>query len=143
MLKCYYHTGARTDELASCVVGDILHGTSQVILGQHKRSRTQRTPTTRYITLNDEAFDVLANGPLPRKDMTRGVSMKATAGCRWTVRSLPKRFERLKEIAADLGRPIRDQITIYDFRHLWISASASWPGTTSPRSPAWRERASP
>jgi integrase len=119
MLKCYYHTGARTDELASCEPGDILHGTRQIILGRHKRSRTQRTPTVRYITLNNEAFGILS-----RHAAGKGSSEKVFVrdnGCRWTVRTLAKRFERVKEIAAALGRPIRDEITIYDFRHLWIS----------------------
>jgi integrase len=35
---------------------------------------------------------------------------------------LPKRFERIKEVASTTGLgKVRDQITIYDFRHLWIS----------------------
>lgn len=58
MLRCYYHTGARTDELASCEVGDVLFRTHQVVLGKHKRSRTQRTPTIRNITLNAEALEI-------------------------------------------------------------------------------------
>ena len=39
----------------------------------------------------------------------------------WNRRSVAKRFERVKEIAACLKRPVRQEITIYDFRHLWIS----------------------
>jgi integrase len=119
VLRCYYHTGARTDELASCEVGDFLPRTGQVVLGLHKRSRTQRQPTVRHITLNAEAaaiFEGHARG--------KGPSDKVFAnerGRRWTVRNLAKRFERVKELAAALGRPVRDGITIYDFRHLWIS----------------------
>jgi site-specific recombinase XerD len=52
LLRCYYHTGARTDELAQCQVGDVLFRTKQVVLGKHKRSRTQRSPTPRHITLD-------------------------------------------------------------------------------------------
>ena len=58
MLRCYYHTGDRIGELASCEVGDVLERTRQVVLGKHKRSRTQTNPTIRHITLNDEAFAI-------------------------------------------------------------------------------------
>jgi integrase len=58
LLKCYYHTGARTGELAACEVNDVLFRTGQVILGKHKRSRTQRTPTIRHITLNPDALAI-------------------------------------------------------------------------------------
>ncbi len=119
LLRCYYHTGARTNELASCEVADILSGTRQIILGRHKRSRTQKTPTVLYITLNDEVFGIVS-----RHAAGKGPGEKVFLrdnGRPWTVRSLAKRFERLKEIAAAVGRPIRDEITIYAFRHLWIS----------------------
>jgi integrase len=119
MLKCYYHTGARTDELASCEVGDFLPRTRQLILGKHKRSRTQRLPTIRHITLNEEAIEVFK-----RHCEGKGESAKVFLNEEhrpWTVRNLAKRFERVKELAKALKRPIRYKITIYDFRHLWIS----------------------
>jgi integrase len=35
---------------------------------------------------------------------------------------LPKRFDRVKEVARLLKfGAVREQITLYDFRHLWIS----------------------
>jgi len=121
MLKCYYHTGARTGELASCEVGDVLTRTRQVILGRHKRSKTQRTPTIRHITLNDEAFEILSShsaGKQPTGKLFLNEDNRP-----WTVRNLAKRFARVKELASVLKRPVRDEITIYDFRHLWISES--------------------
>ena len=120
MLRCYYHTGARTGELASCEVGDVLERTRQVVLGKHKRSRTQTNPTIRHITLNDEAFAIfqrLCEG----KDLSERVFLNSE-GKPWTARGTAKRFERVKEVAVKmkLGK-VRDEISIYDFRHLWIS----------------------
>jgi site-specific recombinase XerD len=144
MLRCFYHTGARTDELASCEVGDFLPRTSQVILGKHKRSRTQRQPTIRHITLNAEALAIF-KAHCEGKGPTDKVFLNEE-GRPWTVRNLAKRFERVKEVANMLKRlqeekddaktleqaaqvaeesaktpSIRKEITIYDFRHLWIS----------------------
>ncbi len=120
MLRCYYHTGARTDELVSCEVGDVLLRTQQVILGKHKRSRTQANPTIRHITLNKEALDIFKRRCQGR-DLSERVFVNS-GGKPWTVRGTAKRFERIKEVAAKmkLGK-IRDEISIYDFRHLWIS----------------------
>jgi integrase len=40
----------------------------------------------------------------------------------WSGSLLPKRFERIKEAAKVLGiGTVRDEITIYNFRDLWIS----------------------
>lgn len=120
MLRCYYHTGARTSELASCEVGDVLERTRQVILGKHKRSRTRTNPTIRHITLNDEAFDIFRRN-CEGKDLSERVFLNRD-GKPWTARGTAKRFERVKEVAAKmkLGK-VRKAISIYDFRHLWIS----------------------
>ena len=145
MLKCYYHTGARTDELASCEVADFVPRTSQVILGKHKRSRTQRHPTIRHITLNAEALEIVKRHCEGKQPTDR--LFLNEEGRPWTVRNLAKRFERVKEVANTLMRLkkekeerevadaprgrretnreekpcVRSEITIYDFRHLWIS----------------------
>ena len=144
MLKCYYNTGARTDELASCEVGDFLARSSQVIFGKHKRSRSQRQPTIRHITLNAEALAIFKKH-CEGKEPTDKVFLNEE-GRPWTVRNLAKRFERAKEVANTVKRLqkekeeaknpkkkghkkndqpeppcIRKDITIYDFRHLWIS----------------------
>lgn len=120
MLRCYYWTGARTDELAQCREADLLLRTSQVILGKHKRSRTQKTPTIRHITLNDEAlavFKTLCNG----KDEDAHVFHNSD-GKPFNRKTLAERFNRVKEVAGEQGLgKVRDEITIYSFRHLWIS----------------------
>ena len=120
LLKCYYHTGARTGELAACEVGDVLFRTGQVILGKHKRSKTQRTPTIRHITLNAEALAIFKNH-CDGKQKTDKVFLNSDRRP-WSGSLLPKRFERIKEVASVLkiGK-IRDDITIYSFRDLWIS----------------------
>jgi integrase len=120
LLKCYYHTGARTGELAACEVGDVLFRTGQVVLGKHKWSMTQRTPTLRHITLNQEALAIF-HRHCERKQLTDKVFVNSD-GRPWSGSLLPKRFERIKEVTRVLGiGEVRDHITIYDFRHLWIS----------------------
>jgi integrase len=120
MLRCYYHTGARTGELAACLVEDVLFRTGQVILGKHKRSQTQREPTLRHITLNEEALEIFRR-QCHGKEKTEPVFVNSD-GRQWTGSLLPKRFNRIKEVAQEkkVG-PVRDEITIYAFRHLWIS----------------------
>lgn len=120
MLQCYFHTGARTGELAACLVEDVLFRTGQVILGKHKRSQTQREPTIRHITLNDEALEIFRR-QCHGKSKTDPVFLNSD-GRQWTGSLLPKRFDRVKEIAKKRAiGTVRDEITIYAFRHLWIS----------------------
>ena len=120
LLRCYYATGARTDELASCRVEDVLFRSRQVILGKHKRSRTQKRKTVRQVTLNDEALAIFTRN-CADKQPTDHVFLN-NDDRPWTVRTLGKRFERIKEIAVVLKfGNVRDEVTIYDFRHLWVS----------------------
>lgn len=119
LLRCYYHTGARTEELARCEVGDLLLKTRQVVLGRHKRSRTLRTPVVRHITLNNEALAIFQKNCKGKAREDR--VFLNDDDCPWTVRNLGKRFERAKELGEALERPIRQEASIYDFRHLWIS----------------------
>jgi integrase len=120
LLRCYYATGARTDELASCRVEDVLPRTRQVVLGKHKRSETQREKTYRQVTLNTTALEVFARH-CQGKQPTDHVFTNDD-GRPWTVRSLAKRFTRVKEITEVLKFGIvREDASIYDFRHLWIS----------------------
>jgi integrase len=120
LLRCYYQTGARTAELSLCRVGDVLFQTHQVVLGKHKRSRTQRTPTLRTITLGEEAislFRTLCQG----KGQDEFVFVNSD-GRPYHRNTLFERFKRVKAVAAEqnLGK-VRDEITIYSFRDLWIS----------------------
>jgi integrase len=120
MLRCYHATGARTDELASCRVEDVLFNTKQVILGKHKRSRTEKLKTLRQVTLNEETLEIFARqceGKQPSEPVFTNKE-----GRPWTGRALAKRFSRVKKIAAELGLgAFRKDVSIYDFRHLWIS----------------------
>jgi integrase len=79
LLRCYYHTGARTGELAACRVEDVLFRTGQVVLGRHKRSKKERAKTVRHITLNDEALATSAGTARTRRRQTAS-SSTATAG---------------------------------------------------------------
>jgi integrase len=120
LLRCYYHTGARTDELAQCRVGDVLFRTRQIVLGKHKRVRTQRTPAPRHITLGGEAFAILerlCEGKGPEEHV-----FVNSDGRPYHRNTLFERFKRVKEVAADQGPgKVRAEITIYSFRDLWIS----------------------
>jgi integrase len=127
LLRCYHATGARTGELAACRVGDVLFRTRQVLLGVHKRSRTQKSPTTRQVTLNEEALAVFTRH-CEGKAPTDSVFLNS-AGRPWNTRALAKRLDRVKDLAAELKLGlVRDEITIYDFRHLWISDALTVEG---------------
>ncbi len=92
LLRCYFHTGARTGELAACKVEDVLFLTSQVVLGQHKRSKTQRLKTVRHITLNDEALSIFrrnCDGKAPQDHV-----FLSSDGRPWSGSLLPRRFDR-------------------------------------------------
>lgn len=120
ILRCYHATGARTHELAQCQVADVLFGTKQVILGKHKRSKSQRTPTLRHITLNPEALAIFEKHCAGKEPTDHVFFNSDGKPCR--RKSLAERFNRVKEVAAEQGiGKIRDSITIYSFRHLWIS----------------------
>src|SRR5262249_3189138 len=60
MLRCYYHTGARTSELADALVRDFQVRSRKLVLKRHKRTRTMKVAETRVITLNEEAFAILS-----------------------------------------------------------------------------------
>ena len=114
MLRCYYHTGARTSELADAVVRDFQVRSRKLVLKRHKRTRTMKVAETRVITLNEEVFAILARqaqGQPPDQPLfTQG------NGSPWDKDRLDKRFRKVRELAG-----VRELITIYDFRHLWIS----------------------
>jgi integrase len=63
MLRCYYHTGARTSELAGALVRDFQVRSRKLVLTRHKRTRTMKVAETRVITLNDEAFCAMQQWP--------------------------------------------------------------------------------
>jgi integrase len=114
LLRCYYHTGARTSEIAVIRVRNVLSRTRQVVLGKHKRSRTQRDQRTRRITLNEEVFAIFerhCEGKSPNDHV-----FTQHNGSPWNQDRLDERFKKVRRLAG-----VREEITIYDFRHLWIS----------------------
>jgi integrase len=114
ILRLYYHTGARTSELADASVRDVQLRTRKLVLTKHKRTRTMRVAEARVITLNAEAFAILSRqcqGKAPEDPLfTQG------NGKPWNKDLLDERFRKVRKLAK-----VRDRITIYDFRHLWIS----------------------
>jgi integrase len=114
LLRCYYATGARTSELADCKVRDFLKQTRQVVLGKHKRSRTMKEPTIRRITLNNEAFAIFQERCADKSPDDQIFTQPN--GKPWNKDLLDKRFRKVRELAT-----VRDSISVYSFRHLWIS----------------------
>ncbi len=114
LLLCYWHTGARTSELVACRVRDFHAPTRQLVLGKHKRVRTMRDPRPRQMTLNDEALSVVRRQVVGKEP--DGYVFDDPRGNPWTRFSLAQRFARVRARAG-----VRDDVTIYSFRHLWIS----------------------
>lgn len=114
LLRCYYHTGARTSELAVALVKDFQVKTRKLVLKRHKRSQTMKAAEVRVITLNDEALAILSRhseGKGPDEAIfTQG------NGSPWDKDLLDERFRKVRGLAG-----VREAVTIYDFRHLWVS----------------------
>ena len=113
-LTLYFNTGARTHELAQATVGDFQPTSRTIVLGRHKRSHTMRSPTPRTISLNEAAFAVVE-----RRCDGRPPSAPLIAnghGGAYTSGTLSRRFANLRKRAK-----VRDHVTVYSFRHLWIS----------------------
>jgi integrase len=90
MMRCYYHTGARTSELADAVVRDFQVRSRKLVLKRHKRTRTMKVAETRVITLNEEVFAM--NGTSARIAFFRSNSsgplpLAAAACCRTGIAS--------------------------------------------------------
>jgi integrase len=56
IIAMYYNTGCRTHELIEARVADFQAASRTIVLGKHKRSRTQRETVPRTITLNAYAI---------------------------------------------------------------------------------------
>jgi integrase len=115
LLRLYYDTGARTHELIRAKVGDFQRQARTIVLGHHKRSHTMREPTARTITLNAEAYAILE-----RRCESRGPDLpifyRPKTGKPMGRPDANQYFRTVRKRAA-----VRDSITIYSFRHLWIS----------------------
>jgi integrase len=114
VLRVYWHTGARTGELAACTVSDFVRSAKQIVLGRHKRAHTMKEAVSRRITLNAEAFAILEKWCKGKRgDEPIFTDPKGRA---WMRMRLDNRFEKVRTRAG-----VRKEITIYSFRHLWIS----------------------
>lgn len=114
MLHVYYATGARTHELIDARVGDFQPTARTLVLGRHKRSKTLREPTPRTIMLNADAHAILARRCEGRE--SNAVIFPNRNGKPYTSVLLDDRFATVRRRAK-----VRDEITLYSFRHLWIS----------------------
>lgn len=114
LLRCYYAIGPRTGELARIRVCDVEFGKQQVTLIKHKRSTTMTTPKARTLTLNDETVRILRR--LCHGKGPQDVVFTQANGKPWTTDRLDKSFQKVREAAG-----VRDALTIYSFRHLWVS----------------------
>jgi integrase len=114
VLVCYYHTGARTSELANAKVKDFQVRSKKLVLKTHKRSRTMNAPEVRKIVLNQEAFAILQQRSKGKKPDDPLFTQKGDKP--WNKDLLDVRFREVRQLAG-----VRECITIYDFRHLWIS----------------------
>lgn len=115
MIGLFYATGARTGEIAAARAGDFQRANRQIILAKHKRSYTLRQATPRVITLNDEATEILTRltADLPPEAILFPMPRDGKPHSNY---SMGERFRRVRKRAG-----VRNTITIYSLRHLWIS----------------------
>jgi site-specific recombinase XerD len=114
LMHVYHATGARTHELIEVRIRAFQPQTRQLLIGSHKRSRTLKEPVARRIALNDMVVSTVSR-------LCEGRSADAhifirPSGRPWNRNILSHRFQAIRERAG-----VRPTITIYSFRHLWIS----------------------
>jgi integrase len=119
MIRIYHATGARTSELAVARVRQFSARSRQIVLGKHKRSKTQKVATVRHINLGDEAIKLLQQRCDGRGE-DEFIFMTAW-NKPWTKKTVNRRLHSVGRIARALGHNVRKGVTAYDFRHLWIS----------------------
>ena len=115
LLRCFHASGARTSELLAARVADFQPITRQLLLGKHKRSRTMKDPLPRTIALNAEALAIVRRRCEGRPEDSP-IFTQPRNGRPWDRHSVAVRFRAVRERAG-----VRPAVTIYSFRHLWIS----------------------
>ena len=115
LLQCFHATGARTSQLLAARVADFQPITHQLVLGKHKRSKTLTEPTARRIALNAEVLGIVRRR-CERRPTDAPIFTQPRNGRPWDRHSAAERFHAVRERAG-----VRSTITIYSFRHLWIS----------------------
>lgn len=125
LLVLMLHTGPRTSEPLDADVRDFNRRTHQLTLGKHKRSTTQRDATLRQLTLNKEAYAIVAKH-CQGKSPSEPIFCKAN-GTRFTQEQINERLRQVKAVIkqqAEQGQlvgKVRDEITPYSYRDLYIS----------------------
>lgn len=114
MLKVYHATGARTHELIETHAGDYQRQSRMLVLSKHKRSSTLREYRPRTIYLND-----IANAIINERchELSHdSLIFPNRNGNQFTSCLLGDMFAMLRTQCK-----VREHITLYSFRHLWIS----------------------
>jgi len=119
LLVLYHATGARTSELCQAQVRDFMPRTRQIVLGKHKRSRTQHNPTLRRIQIGKKAAEILRR--VASGKATDAPLFDREDGSAWNLDQVVRRFKKTIKLASDKGDPVRDHLTAYSFRDLYIS----------------------
>lgn len=119
MLKAYHATGARTSELCLVQVRDFMPRTSQLCLGKHKRSRTQHNPTLRTMQIGTELAEIFSKHA--RGKRATDPLFTHDDGKPWNLDQVNRRLNMLIELAAEHDQIVRDVITPYSFRDLYIT----------------------
>lgn len=120
MIQVYHECGPRTGEVAELQVRDFMPRTRQLVLGRHKRVKTQKNPTMRTLQISPELCEILkkhCKGKKPNDPIFTN-----SAGNNWDSRRINRRLGDIKRVAKKEGNEVvRKQITPYSFRHLYIS----------------------
>ncbi|MDB5294125.1 MAG: integrase [Phycisphaerales bacterium] len=114
ILRVYLDTGPRTSELAKARVWNFQPASRTIVLPEHKRSTTQRKPRPRKIVLPAATYAIVlkrCEGKRPND-----LIFADPKGRPWDRRTLCNRFAHVRARAG-----VRARITIYSFRHAWIS----------------------
>lgn len=117
ILKALHQTGARPGELCGAKVRDFDPDNRSIILYRHKNDgRRHENATPRVVPLSGNAFKLIqggCEGKKPDEPIFTG-----PLGAAWTRDRLGKKF---REVRRQLEASVREHITLYWFRHLWIS----------------------
>ncbi|TWU00500.1 Phage integrase family protein [Botrimarina colliarenosi] len=119
LMRAYHATGARTSELCLALVSDFMPRTRQVCLGKHKRVRTQHNSTMRNIQVDEELLAILTRNT---RDKVRDQPLFSHPDGRpWNQNEVNNRLRTIRALATEHDEPVRDHITPYSFRDLYIS----------------------
>jgi integrase len=114
MTRLYHGTGARTHELIAVRAGDFQRSTRQIVLGLHKRTHTLKERSPRQVFLNETGIGIMERR-CEVLDANAYVFSRPSGGLYSNV-NIAERFQTVQTRAG-----VRPTITIYSFRHLWVS----------------------